>query len=84
MTIAPTAPCWVSASADGTRVFSRLIGPGQRETIRGARVLALDIGDAGAFAYTINGERGRTLGRSGQVVSARITPANLQSYLASR
>ena len=40
-----------------------------------------NVGDAGAFVYTINGRSGKPLGAPGEVVSTRITLSNVQDFL---
>ena len=44
--------------------------------------IILNIGDAGAFGFAINRQDGRSLGGSGEVVTARITHENYRSYVA--
>jgi cytoskeleton protein RodZ len=79
--IAPTGACWVSVSADGEPVYSGLMNGGEKRTVTAKDHIALSIGDAGAFAYTLNGRLGKSLGARGAAVSARITPANLRDFL---
>jgi cytoskeleton protein RodZ len=81
MAIAPTATCWVSLNADGEQVFSGLMNAGDTRTVTAKEQIALNVGDAGAFAYTLNGRPGRALGAPGEVVSTRITLTNLQEFL---
>ena len=81
MAIAPQGPCWVSVSVDGEPSFSSLMRAGDQREVRAREEIGLSIGDAGAFAYTINGTAGRPLGAPGAVVSTRITLANLEDFL---
>jgi cytoskeleton protein RodZ len=81
MAVAPTATCWVSLNADGERVFSGLMNPGDKRTVTAKEQIVLNVGDAGAFAYTLNGRPGRALGAPGEVISTRITLANLPEFL---
>lgn len=81
MEIAPTGACWVSVNADGEQVYSGLMIAGDKRTVTAKDHIALNVGDAGAFAYTLNGRSGKPLGAPGAVVSTRITPANLQEFL---
>jgi cytoskeletal protein RodZ len=78
--IRPTAPCWVSVTADGKKLFARLLTPGQLETVAIAREATIEIGDAGAFAYTIDGKPGKPLGDRGQVKTLRLTPATAGQF----
>jgi cytoskeletal protein RodZ len=75
-------PCWVSAVADSERVVYRLMQPGERTLVEARSLITLRIGDAGAVAYSINGTPGRPLGRSGEVVTIRITNDDLGSLSA--
>lgn len=81
MQIAPTATCWVSVNADGEQVFSGLMNAGDKRTVAAKEQIALNVGDAGAFFYTLNGRPGKPLGAPGEVVSTRITLATLQDFL---
>lgn len=70
--------CWVSASADGTRVIYRLMQPDERALVDARRMVTLRVGDAGAVDYSINGVTGRPLGSDGEAVTVRITGDGLQ------
>ena len=82
MEIAPRADCWVSVTVDGEQVFSVLMHGGERRQVSARDEISLNVGDAGAFAYTLNGKEGRPLGAPGEVVSKRITLAELKDYVA--
>jgi hypothetical protein len=77
-------PCWVSASVDGQRVIERLLAPGTQLTLDVKRELVLTAGDAGAIAVTLNGADARPLGKAGEVVTTRVTPANFRDFLQAR
>jgi hypothetical protein len=79
--IAPTGACWVVVSADGEQVYSGLMNAGDKRTVTAKDHIALNVGDAGTFAYTLNGRQGKPLAPPGAVVSRRITLANLQEFL---
>jgi len=79
--IHPTAPTWVEATADGTRVLGELIDVGQSRVVEADREIVLRIGDAAAFAYSINGMPGRSLGGPGQVRDIRIIRDNVADFL---
>ena len=81
MVISPRTRCWVSVNADGEHVFSGLMNPGDTRVVNARDQIALNVGDAGAFAYTLNGHAGKALGAPGDTVSTRITLANLQDFL---
>lgn len=80
--IRTTGLCWVSAVADGERAVYRLMSPGERTLVEAHSAITLRVGDAGAFAYSVNGTAGRPLGRSGEAVTVRITNDNLGSLYA--
>jgi len=81
MEIAPKADCWVSVTVDGEQVFSALMHGGERRQVSAHDEISLNVGDAGAFAYTLNGKPGRPLGAPGEVVSKRITLADAKDYV---
>lgn len=78
-----TAACWVQASADGRVVLQRLLQAGERERVTADQELVLDVGNAGAFAWSINGHPARPLGPEGVHKRARVTPANAGGFLQS-
>ena len=82
MEINTAADCWVRASADGETVVSRLFRAGEREVIVAQEAIDLRVGDAAAFAFTINERPGRSLGGSGDVVDVRITESNYLRFVA--
>ena len=77
-------PCWVSATVDGQKSIERLLQPGERRTIEVRREMVLTAGDAAALDLTFNGAEGRPLGKSGEVVTARINLNNFKNYLQTR
>ena len=78
--IHPRGPCWVSLTVDGERAFSRIMQPGEREVWEAAREVVIDIGDAGAFDYSVNRRPGRSLGQRGEAVTASIDRDNYRSF----
>ena len=74
--------CWVSVRADGRVAVYKLMQRGERALVEAHDTLVLNIGNAGAFAYRINGAPGRPLGRPGDVVTIRITEDNYKTFLA--
>lgn len=81
MQIAPKGECWVSVTVDGEQVFSGLMRAGDTRQIAARDEISLNVGDAGAFDYTLNGRAGRPLGAPGEVVSKRITLADYKNYV---
>ena len=76
--------CWVSATVDGAKAFERLLRPGEQRTIEVYREMVLTAGDASAIAMTLNGAEARPLGKSGEVVTARLNLNNYKEYLQTR
>lgn len=81
--IHPQGECWVEATADSKRVVARLMMAGERETIDAREDLTLRVGDPAAFAFSINGVPGRSLGRAGAAVTVQITRGNYETFLES-
>ena len=81
MVIAPKADCFVSVTVDGEQLFSGLMRAGDKREVSAHDEISLNVGDAGAFAYTLNGKEGRPLGAPGEVVSKRITLADSKDYI---
>ena len=77
----PRADCWVSLRVDGESVFERVMRAGERESYKADDEIILNVGDAGAFAFAINQQAGRSLGASGEIVTIRITLQNYRSYV---
>jgi cytoskeleton protein RodZ len=81
LTIEPTGPCWVQATVNGERVLATLLGPGDRRTVESASDVTLRVGDAAAFAFSINGKHAKVPGTPGQAVTIRVTKENYQQFL---
>jgi cytoskeletal protein RodZ len=79
--IHPIAECWVSLRVDGQEVLRRIMRAGERETRAVAREAVVEVGNAGAFAYSINGRAGKPLGAEGQVRTLRLTPDTAAQYV---
>jgi cytoskeleton protein RodZ len=81
MEIAPKAACWVSVTVDGEPTFSSLMNAGEKRRVTARDEVLVTVGDAGAFAYTLNGSAGKPLGAPGEVVSKRINLANYKDLV---
>jgi hypothetical protein len=79
--LAASRPCWVSARVDGEKVFERTLLPGEQQTIEVHEEIVITAGDASALSLTLNGAEARALGKSGEVITARMSPANFRDYL---
>ena len=82
VSVHPTGPCWVSLTIDGDRMFARVMTAGDSESFEVDNRLVLNVGDAGAFEFSINEDLGRSLGGDGQVVTVEINRANRQSFIS--
>ena len=76
-----TGPCWVSLTVDGSIVLSKVMSAEETVSRRVRTGALIQVGDAGAFTFSLNGQPARALGESGQVRSVQITPANYTSFL---
>lgn len=76
----PTSACWVSLTVDGRKLFARVMQPGEHESHIVQREAVVDVGDAGAFAFSVNGRLGKSLGDTGQVKTLRLTPATAAQF----
>jgi cytoskeleton protein RodZ len=77
----PTARCWVRLVVDGTPVLAREMSSGERQTVTVRDTAVIDVGDAAAFAFSVDGRAGKPLGTSGTVTSVRLNRATLNQYL---
>ena len=66
---------------DGESLFSRVMRAGERESYEVNDEIVLTVGDAGAFAFAINQQDGRSLGASGEVVTVTITLQNYRGFV---
>ncbi|HTV01470.1 MAG TPA: RodZ domain-containing protein [Luteitalea sp.] len=80
LVIAPSARCWVQVTADGQVRVAREFAAGERMSVEASESLRITAGNAGAFAYELNGRPGRALGSAGQVARATIVPATVGQF----
>jgi cytoskeleton protein RodZ len=76
----PVSECWISLTVDGRKLFARVLQPGERESHIALREAVVEVGDAGAFAFTVNGRPGKSLGDKGQVKTLTLTPATASQF----
>ena len=79
-----TRPCWVSATVDGHKAIERLLQAGEQQTVTVRREMVLTAGDASAIAVRFNGADARSLGKAGEVVTARFNLTTYKDYLQAR
>lgn len=75
-----TAACFVEIAVDGRVSFSKAMEPGERQRIQAQKELRLKVGDAGAFVWSVNGKRARSLGAAGSARQATVTQANFKRF----
>ena len=73
--------CWIFVAADGTKAVSRMLRSGETERVEAKREMLLDIGNAGAVQWTVNGKPAKSLGKLGTHVRLTVSAANIQEYL---
>jgi cytoskeletal protein RodZ len=81
--VAARASCWVSITADGREVVSRLLTAGDTEAVRADSELRVKVGNATAVSLRLNGSAMRPLGNAGEVVTIRIDSTNASQWLDS-
>jgi cytoskeleton protein RodZ len=68
---------WVSASADGKMVVSRMLSAGERQSVRAGSRIVLITGNAGGIDVSFNGKAVGAIGNESQVRTLTFTPAGL-------
>lgn len=76
-----TADCWMRVLANGLVIYERLLATGVRQPFIAQQQLMLDVGDAGAIRWTINGRAARAIGGSGVHRVITITRENVETFL---
>jgi hypothetical protein len=79
--IHPIADCWVSLTVDGRKLFARVMKPGERESHTVEHEAIVEVGNAGAFAYSVDGHAGKPIGDVGQVKTLKLTPETAGQYV---
>ena len=72
---------WVRISVDGVVQTERTLQAGDTRDTSAGREIYLQVGNAGAVKFSINGRPAKDLGRSGETGSARITRATMERFL---
>ena len=71
----------MSLTVDGRKLFARVMQSGERESHVVEREALVEVGDAGAFAFSVNGRPGKPLGDKGQVKTLKLTPATAAQFV---
>jgi hypothetical protein len=77
----PTGPCRIAMTVDGQKVLDRMMQRGERVVRDVRNAVVIEVGDAGTFAFSIDGRPGKSLGDIGQTKTARITRDTMAAYL---
>ena len=77
----PTGDCWVRLTVDGRPILARTMHAGEKDLHNVKDSMVIEVGDAGAFAFSIDGRSGKPLGITGQVRSATITRDTASRFL---
>lgn len=79
--IATTDDCWVKITTDGKVTVARLMHAGDKERQEVREKAVIHVGNAGAFAFFVNGHPAKPLGPAGTIRTAIITKDTLTRYL---
>ena len=82
LVVTPSGRCWVQVWADGQMRVARELNAGESVTVDAAERLQIVVGDAGAFAFELNGRAGKSLGAAGSVARATILPSTVSRFQA--
>ncbi|MDA1307811.1 MAG: DUF4115 domain-containing protein [Acidobacteria bacterium] len=78
--VTATESCWLQVTTDGTVIPGRELAAGERLRFEASRELVLQVGSAGAIAWSVNGRQVRSLGRIGEVRTVTISSANVAQF----
>jgi cytoskeleton protein RodZ len=76
-----TADCWVRATVDGRVDFQQILHAGEKRDVKLGREVRLQVGNAGALKWGINGRTAKTLGATGQIANVHVTSETLGRYV---
>ena len=76
-----TADCWLAVVADGVLDVRRQFRSGERHEVRARDEVVMNVGNAAAVTWSINGRSARALGRSGTTREVRVTADNYPTFL---
>jgi len=76
---------WIQIYGDGALKVGGLFPPGRKIRLQAQREILIYVGNAGGLTYVLNGQPGKSLGRSGEVLNnVRITLDNLKDFQRER
>lgn len=81
--VAAVGPCLLTTKVDGQPLADTRLEAGERQSFNAQTELMLTVSDPSAIELTINGRRGRSLGAEGVMTTVRLTPENLDTFVAN-
>jgi cytoskeletal protein RodZ len=72
---------WIKVASDGNNASAEILEPGMTRKFTAASSLYISIGNAAGLSLKVNDMPLKPLGKSGQVRSLTITPANLKDFV---
>ena len=73
--------CWTRVTVDGTVLFEQILKAGEARDVKPGREVYIQVGNAGAMKWSINGQPAKALGKTGQLATARVTRASFSKFL---
>jgi len=83
VTLTAQRPCWVGAILDGGQRTERMMKQGETILLHAYDEVILRVGDASALSMLLNDRPTKALGGDGEVVTRRITKANLPTFVGN-
>jgi len=81
LNITTSDKCWVKVTTDGKVTVARLMQAGDQERVEVHDTATIRVGNAGAFAFTINGHPAKSLGPPGSIRTAVVSKDTLARYV---
>jgi cytoskeletal protein RodZ len=75
--ILATETCWISINRDGSHALSKLLDPGEVQSLDAAEKFFIVVGNASGVHLKINGRSAKPLGKQGEVIKLLINRKNL-------
>jgi cytoskeletal protein RodZ len=76
-----TGDCWVRVTVDGAIVFEQIMTAGASSDIKPGRDVYLQVGNAGAVQWSINGQPAKELGGAGIATAVRINRTTMSRWV---
>src|SRR5262249_4445890 len=76
-----TDDCWVRVTVDGTLLFEQVLASGEIRDVKPGREVYVQVGNAGAVKWSINGKTAKDMGKAGQPATARVSRSTLSKFV---